>query len=79
MLLIIPSILDDKENVVALSGMGNCHLTLANYWLGKVDTLDEEESDTKTELKEEETKAAEQLKKGKTEPRFGCMRMAMGV
>jgi hypothetical protein len=47
--------------------MGNCHLTLANYWLGKVDTLDEEESDTKTELKEEETKAAEQLKKGKTE------------
>lgn len=47
--------------------MGNCHLTLANYWLGKVDTLDEEESDTKTELKEEETKAAEQLKKGETE------------
>ncbi|KAH8547978.1 nuclear pore complex subunit Nro1-domain-containing protein [Umbelopsis sp. PMI_123] len=55
---------DDEDNVVALSGMGNCHLTVANYWLGKADTEDEDESDTKTELKEEETKAAEQLRKG---------------
>jgi hypothetical protein len=50
---------------VALSGMGNCHLTVANYWLGEVDAADEESSDAKTELNEEETKASEQLTSGK--------------
>lgn len=50
---------------MALSGMGNCHLTVANYWLGEVDAADEESSDAKTELNEEETKASEQLTSGK--------------
>lgn len=45
--------------------MGNCHLTLANYWLGKVDAAEDEQSETKTELNEEETKASEQLTKGR--------------
>jgi len=45
--------------------MGNCHLTVANYWLGEVDAADEESPDTKTELNEEETKASEQLTSGK--------------
>jgi hypothetical protein len=66
-------VLDDEDNVVALSGMGNCHLTVANYWLGEVDTEDEDESDTKTELKEEETKAAEQLRKGNMGMKIECI------
>lgn len=46
--------------------MGNCHLTLANYWLGRVDALDDESTEGKTELNEEETKASEQLTQGKS-------------
>ncbi|CAM0136423.1 hypothetical protein VKS41_006761 [Umbelopsis sp. WA50703] len=55
---------DHPQNARALSGMGNCHLTLANYWLGRVDSLEEESAEGKTELNEEETKASEQLKQG---------------
>jgi hypothetical protein len=59
-----PRQLDHPQNARALSGMGNCHLTLANYWLGRVDSLEEESAEGKTELNEEETKASEQLKQG---------------
>ncbi|KAJ2960391.1 hypothetical protein NQZ79_g4224 [Umbelopsis isabellina] len=55
---------DHPENARALSGMGNCHLTLANYWLGRVDALEDESTEGKTELNEEETKASEQLTQG---------------
>lgn len=48
-------ILDEPANAEALSGLGYCKLSIANYLLDNIDETEEQEE--KTELSEEEEKA----------------------